>query len=135
VVAAPVSITYLPVGFQKSVTCGEQQFHAARSYSLIKPPSTGRRLMRSWLEVRDGVGWLRWAKVTGAVRPSTVVVPNVFHEHDTQVPLVEDQHAVGEFGSEGSDETVRRNSSPADIEEESGPPGCPPRPRRHRMMR
>jgi hypothetical protein len=38
------------------------------------------------------------------VRPSAVVVPNVFREHYTQVPLVEDQHAVGELGSEGSDE-------------------------------
>lgn len=28
-------------------------------------------------EVRDGVGRLRWAKVAGAVRPSTVVVANV----------------------------------------------------------
>lgn len=30
-----------PVGCQKSVTYGEQQFPAARSYSLIKPSSTG----------------------------------------------------------------------------------------------
>jgi hypothetical protein len=57
-------------------------------------------------EVGDGVGWLRWAKVTGAVRPSTVAVPNVFHEHSTQVPLVDDQHTVGGFGSEGSDEPL-----------------------------
>ena len=57
-------------------------------------------------EVGDGVGWLRWAKVTGAVRPSAVVVPNVFREHSTQVLLVEDQHAVGEFGSEGSEEPL-----------------------------
>jgi hypothetical protein len=69
------------------------------------------------------MGWLRWAKVTGAVRPSTVVVPNVFREHSTQVLLVEDQHTVGAFGSKGSDEpfgrTVRRSSSPADTEKES----------------
>jgi hypothetical protein len=63
-------------------------------------------------EVRDGVGWLRWAKVTGAVRPSTVVVPNVFHEHYTQVLLVEDQHAVGEFGSDGSDEPFGEAARP-----------------------
>lgn len=50
------------------------------------------------------MGWLRWAKVTGAVGPSAVVVPDVFREHSTQVPLVEDQHTVGEFGSKGSDE-------------------------------
>jgi hypothetical protein len=31
----------VPVGFQKSVTYVERQCHAARSYSLIKPPRTG----------------------------------------------------------------------------------------------
>jgi len=35
-----------PVEFQNLVTCAEQQFHAARSYSLIKPPRTGRHLIR-----------------------------------------------------------------------------------------
>jgi hypothetical protein len=39
------------------------------------------------------------------VWPSTVVVANVGCEHDTQVPLTEDQHAVGEFGSQGADES------------------------------
>jgi hypothetical protein len=44
-----------PVGFEKSVTSGEQPLQAARSYSLIRPPSTGRRVMR--LGVRSvGVG-------------------------------------------------------------------------------
>jgi hypothetical protein len=33
------------VGFQNLATCAEQQFHAARSYSLIKPPRTGRHLI------------------------------------------------------------------------------------------
>ncbi len=36
--------------------------------------------------------------------PSFVVVPNVFREHGTQVPLAYDQYVAGEFGSEGSDE-------------------------------
>jgi transposase len=31
----------VPVGFQKSANYGEQRFHAARSYSLIRPPRTG----------------------------------------------------------------------------------------------
>lgn len=51
------------------------------------------------------------AKSAGAVRPSTVVVPNVFRDHHTQVPLTEDQYAVGEFGSDRAyepfGETVR----------------------------
>ena len=50
-----------------------------------------------------------WAKVASAMWPSTVVVANVFREHDTQVPLTEDQHAVGEFGSQGADEPAWRN--------------------------
>jgi hypothetical protein len=98
------------VGFQKSVTWAEQQFHAARSYSLIKPPRTGRHLIRSWLRFATGVGWLWRAKFAGAVRPSTVV-PDVLREHHMQVPLAEDQHAVGEFGSDRAyepfGETVR----------------------------
>jgi hypothetical protein len=36
-----------PVGFQKSATAAEQGLHATRSYSLIKPPRTGRHLIRS----------------------------------------------------------------------------------------
>jgi hypothetical protein len=49
------------------------------------------------------VGGLRWAKVAGAVRSSTVVVPDVLREQHTQGSLAEDQHAIGEFGSEGAD--------------------------------
>ena len=58
------------------------------------------------VEVRHGAGRLRWAKVAGAVESSPVVTPNVLREYHTQVPLVEDQHAIGEFGSE-----VRTNRS------------------------
>ena len=54
--------------------------------------------------VPDRVGRPWWAEVEGAVGSSTVVVVNVFGEHDTQVSLAEDQHAVGEFGSDGADE-------------------------------
>ena len=45
-----------PVGFQKSATYAEQRLHATRSYSLIKPPRIGRRLMRWW--VRSATGWV-----------------------------------------------------------------------------
>ncbi len=64
-----------------------------------------------------------WAKVAGTVGPSTVVVQNVFREYHTQLPLAEDQHAVGEFGSQGADDSfgktvrpgaTRRNSDHAD---------------------
>ena len=55
-------------------------------------------------ELHGRVGRPWWAKVAGTVGPSTVVVLNVFREYHTQLPLAEDQHAVGEFGSEGANE-------------------------------
>jgi hypothetical protein len=49
------------------------------------------------------------------VRSSTVVVANVLSEYYPQMPLTEDQHAVGEFGSDGADEpfgeTVRSGAT------------------------
>ena len=37
----------LPVGFQNSATVLDLCFYAARSYSLMRPPRTGRRWIRS----------------------------------------------------------------------------------------
>jgi hypothetical protein len=54
--------------------------------------------------VRHGVIRLWWAKFAGTVRSSTVVVENLLREHHPQVSLTEDQHTVGEFGSEGAHE-------------------------------
>jgi len=42
--------------------------------------------------------------VAGAVGWSAVVVLKVLREYQTQVPLTEDQHSVGEFGPEGTHE-------------------------------
>jgi hypothetical protein len=53
------------------------------------------------VEVRHRVGRPRWAEFPGTVRPSTVVVLDVFGEHGVQMSLVQDQYAVGEFGSGG----------------------------------
>ncbi|MFC0541908.1 hypothetical protein [Kutzneria chonburiensis] len=36
------------------------------------------------------------------MRPSAVVVLDVFGKHGVQMPLAQDQHAVGEFGSDGA---------------------------------
>ena len=58
-----------PVGFQNSATGLDLGFYAARSYSLMRPPRTGRRLIRSW--ERSAAGWsgrggrswrLRWGR-------------------------------------------------------------------------
>jgi hypothetical protein len=43
-----------PVGFQNSATGVDLGFYAARWYSLMRPPSTARRLTRFW--ERSAVG-------------------------------------------------------------------------------
>ncbi len=48
----------LPVGFQNSVMGPDVGFYAARSYSLMRPPRTGRRWIRSW--ERSATGWSGW---------------------------------------------------------------------------
>jgi len=57
-------------GFQNSATSLDLGFYAARSYSLMRPPRTGQRLIRSW--ERSATGWsgrggwskrLRWGLV------------------------------------------------------------------------
>jgi hypothetical protein len=47
-----------PVGFQNSATRADLGFYAARSYSLMRPPRTGRRLIRS--RERSATGWSGW---------------------------------------------------------------------------
>jgi hypothetical protein len=44
----------LPVGFQNSATALDLALYAARSYSLMRPPRTGHRLIRAW--ERSGTG-------------------------------------------------------------------------------
>ena len=44
-----------PVGFQNSATGADLGLYAARSYSLMRPPRTGRRWIRSW--ERSATGW------------------------------------------------------------------------------
>jgi len=58
-----------PVGFQNSATGPDLGFYAACSYSLMRPPRTGRRLIR--FRERSATGWsgrggwswrLRWGR-------------------------------------------------------------------------
>jgi hypothetical protein len=72
--AAPRAAVITPgdqgrVGFQNSATVPDLGFYAARSYSLMRPPRTGRRLICFW--VRSETGWsgrggwrwrLRWGR-------------------------------------------------------------------------
>jgi hypothetical protein len=55
-------------------------------------------------------------KAAGAVRSAVVVVPNIFREHCTQVPLVEDQHMVGEFCSDRTHEPFGKTIRPPAID-------------------
>jgi|SRR5690242_7293501 hypothetical protein len=43
-----------PVGFQNSAAGPDLRFYPARSYSLMRPPRTGRRWIRSWRGPRRG---------------------------------------------------------------------------------
>jgi hypothetical protein len=92
------------VGFQNSVM-GLSSGYAACSYSLIKPPRTGRRVIRLSFAVGDRVVWPRRAELATAVGSPTVVVSGVGRQDGSQVLFAEDQHTVGEFGSGGEHES------------------------------
>ena len=65
---------------------------SCRSFVLVDQATQNRSTLDPFIaEVRYGMSRSRWAKVVGTVRPSTVVMPNVLREHQTQVPLTEDQ--------------------------------------------
>ena len=49
------STPHQPAGFQNSAAGPDLGFYAARSYSLMRPPRTGRRWIRSW--ERSAAGW------------------------------------------------------------------------------
>jgi hypothetical protein len=53
-----------PVGFHNSATGADLGFYAARSYSLMRPPRTGRRWIRS--RERSATGWSGRAGAGGA---------------------------------------------------------------------
>jgi hypothetical protein len=55
-----------PAGFQNPDMAFDQRFHAVDSYSLIGPPSTGRRRILPW--IGSGDGRLRGAADVAAAR-------------------------------------------------------------------
>jgi hypothetical protein len=77
-------------------------FYTARSYSLVRPPRTGRRLIRS-REVSDGEAGPGRAELAAAVG-APVVVPGVLSQDDPQVAFAEDQHPVGDLRPGGEHE-------------------------------
>jgi hypothetical protein len=67
----------IPVGFQNSAVCAGVRFSAAHWYSLISPPSTGRRPVSLPVETRGGVIGAWWAKLQCAMWSAAVVVVGV----------------------------------------------------------
>jgi hypothetical protein len=64
------------------------------------------------VDVGGRLAWPWWAKLAGAVWSATVVVPDVVCEHCAQVPLTENQKAVGDFGSDGTHESFSETVCP-----------------------
>ena len=100
-----------PVGFQKSTHPWCAAVSRGPFVLVDQATQNWSKLDVFMAEVGGGVGQLGWAKIAGVVGSSNVVVANVLREHYTQVPLTEDQHSVGELGSESAyepfGETVR----------------------------
>src|ERR1019366_8463149 len=108
-----------PVGFQNSATSLDLGFYAAPSYSLMRPPRTGRRLIRSWERSATGGAGPGRAKFTAAVGASSVVVGLVPGQDRPQMSFAEDQHPVGHLGPGGEHEPfgigVRPGTSGRDL--------------------
>jgi hypothetical protein len=64
--------------------------------------------------LRNGpfVAWR--AQLQRAMRPPRVVLPGVLRKHSMEVPLTEDQHPIGQFGS---DLWVPRTPEPCGVPE------------------
>ena len=92
------------MGFQNSATGLDLGFYAARSYSLMRPPRTGRRWIRSW--ERSATGWSGRdrAELAAAMGAAPVVVGLVLSQDGPQVPLAEDQYPVGDLRPGGEHE-------------------------------
>ena len=91
------------LGAPNSATVFDQGFCVARSYSLMRPPRTGRRLIRS----REGpaIGWSgREGGLTAAMGSSSVVVGLELSQDRPQVAVTEDQHPVGDLRPGGEHE-------------------------------
>jgi len=79
------------VGFQNSATGLELGVYAARSYSLIRPPRTGLRLIRSWERSAAG-GRDAAVQLAAAMGPPSVEMRLVLGHHGAQMAFAEDRH-------------------------------------------
>ena len=99
------------MGFQNLPTRLDLGFYAARSYSLMRPPRTGRGLIRR-RESGDRVIRPGRPELAAAVGSSSVVVGFILGQDRPQVPLAEDEHPVGDLGPCGEHEPLRKALPP-----------------------
>jgi hypothetical protein len=78
-------------GFQNSAARVDLRTSAARSYSLIRPPRIGWRLICCWSGVRAGMIGAWREKSPRPVWSPTVAMGAVLGKYGPQVPLTEDQ--------------------------------------------
>ena len=72
------------MGFQNLVVCADQQVLCG-PFVLVDQATKNRSMLDPLIaELGHGVGWSWRAKCAGAVRASTVGVPDVLREHHTQ---------------------------------------------------
>jgi hypothetical protein len=77
------------------------RFQAA-GFVLVDQPAEDRSTPDPLVpEIRDRRFWMWRAQLQRSMRPSPVVVSGVVGKHPAEVPLSEDQHPVGELGSDG----------------------------------
>jgi hypothetical protein len=100
-----------PVGFHNSAGGPDVGFYAARSYSLMSPPRTGRRLILSVARSATG-GRAGRAELAAAMGAPSVVVRLVLGQDRPQMPLAENQHPVADFGPGGEHEPFRISVAP-----------------------
>jgi hypothetical protein len=86
-------------------------------YSLIRPLRTGLRRIWQGVEIRpDAAGngrfVVRGALGNALVRPGRVVVRLVFSQDRLQMSLADDQHAIQELATQGSEQALTDRVTP-----------------------
>jgi hypothetical protein len=109
-----------PVGFQNSTTAADQRF-SGRGLVLVDQAAEDRSTSDPAVD-RLGYGSFRTgrAQLQCSMRPMPVVVHRIPGKHAAQVSFPEDQHPVGDLGSDGqheaSGEAVRPRASRRDLD-------------------
>ena len=94
------------------VTCGQ----SGSDVVLVGEPAEDLRAVDPVLGEVDrfgplGIGLGRGGLAGGTVRPGSVVMPQAFGQHPSQVVLIDDQQSAGEFPAQGADDPFRRSRS------------------------